>query len=163
MGRFSRDFSDQITQTIVLKQKQVFDCNDLGMKISSDIINICIFTHNIQCSIDSSVIQCSLVSCSLFSSQTTLYNHGIAISFISCPLYFPPLFSQARFQAASLLHGSLRDYQQVGVDWLANLHKKHLNGILADEAGLGKTVQTVAYMAHLACNEGRTTSKLSNQ
>ncbi|XP_063051438.1 E1A-binding protein p400 isoform X2 [Engraulis encrasicolus] len=60
----------------------------------------------------------------------------------------------ARFQAASLLHGSLRDYQQVGVDWLANLHKKHLNGILADEAGLGKTVQTVAYMAHLACNEG---------
>ncbi|XP_031426184.1 E1A-binding protein p400 isoform X3 [Clupea harengus] len=60
----------------------------------------------------------------------------------------------ARFQPASLLHGSLRDYQQVGVDWLASLHRKHLNGILADEAGLGKTVQTVAYMAHLACNEG---------
>ena len=40
------------------------------------------------------------------------------------------------------------------MDWLASLHRKHLNGILADEAGLGKTVQTVAYMAHLACNEG---------
>lgn len=53
-----------------------------------------------------------------------------------------------------LLHGSLREYQQIGVDWLVNLHKKHLNGILADEAGLGKTVQTVAYMAHLAVQDG---------
>uniref|UniRef100_A0A8C5EC60 E1A binding protein p400 n=1 Tax=Gouania willdenowi TaxID=441366 RepID=A0A8C5EC60_GOUWI len=49
-----------------------------------------------------------------------------------------------------LLHGSLREYQQIGVDWLVNLHKKRLNGILADETGLGKTVQTVAFMAHLA-------------
>lgn len=40
------------------------------------------------------------------------------------------------------------------MDWLVNLHKKHLNGILADETGLGKTVQTVAYMAHLAGQEG---------
>lgn len=35
-----------------------------------------------------------------------------------------------------------------------NLYKKKLNGILADESGLGKTVQTVAYMAHLAGQEG---------
>lgn len=48
----------------------------------------------------------------------------------------------------------MREYQQIGVDWLVNLHKKHLNGILADETGLGKTVQTVAYMAHLAGQEG---------
>ena len=40
------------------------------------------------------------------------------------------------------------------MDWLVNLRKKHLNGILADETGLGKTVQTVAYMAHLAGQEG---------
>uniref|UniRef100_A0A1A7YYW1 E1A binding protein p400 n=1 Tax=Iconisemion striatum TaxID=60296 RepID=A0A1A7YYW1_9TELE len=56
--------------------------------------------------------------------------------------------------APFLLHGVLRDYQQIGVDWLVNLHKKQLNGILADETGLGKTVQTVAYMAHLAGQEG---------
>uniref|UniRef100_A0A3B4VM65 E1A binding protein p400 n=1 Tax=Seriola dumerili TaxID=41447 RepID=A0A3B4VM65_SERDU len=62
--------------------------------------------------------------------------------------------STTRSAAPFLLHGSLREYQQIGVDWLVNLHKKHLNGILADETGLGKTVQTVAYMAHLAGQEG---------
>ncbi|XP_035292088.1 E1A-binding protein p400 isoform X2 [Anguilla anguilla] len=60
----------------------------------------------------------------------------------------------ARSPAPFLLHGALREYQQIGVDWLVNLHKKHLNGILADETGLGKTVQTVAFLAHLACQEG---------
>ncbi|XP_066546170.1 E1A-binding protein p400 isoform X3 [Amia ocellicauda] len=59
-----------------------------------------------------------------------------------------------RNQPPFLLHGSLREYQQIGVDWLASLHKKHLNGILADETGLGKTVQTVAFLAHLAGSEG---------
>uniref|UniRef100_A0A3Q1EHN6 E1A binding protein p400 n=1 Tax=Acanthochromis polyacanthus TaxID=80966 RepID=A0A3Q1EHN6_9TELE len=62
--------------------------------------------------------------------------------------------TSTRSPAPFLLHGSLREYQQIGVDWLVNLYKKHLNGILADETGLGKTVQTVAYMAHLAGQEG---------
>ncbi|XDV48782.1 hypothetical protein PO909_018152 [Leuciscus waleckii] len=60
----------------------------------------------------------------------------------------------SRSSPPALLHGSLREYQQVGVEWLANLYHKNLNGILADETGLGKTVQTVAYFAHLACNQG---------
>uniref|UniRef100_A0A4W3IXA0 E1A binding protein p400 n=1 Tax=Callorhinchus milii TaxID=7868 RepID=A0A4W3IXA0_CALMI len=53
-----------------------------------------------------------------------------------------------------LLHGSLREYQQVGLDWLASLNRRKLNGILADETRLGKTVQIIAFLAHLACNEG---------
>ncbi|XP_055080284.1 E1A-binding protein p400 isoform X3 [Periophthalmus magnuspinnatus] len=62
--------------------------------------------------------------------------------------------TSTRSPAPILLHGSLREYQQIGVDWLVSLFKKRLNGILADETGLGKTVQTVAYMAHLAGQEG---------
>lgn len=62
---------------------------------------------------------------------------------------------QVKLNAPSLLYGALRDYQKIGLDWLAKLYRKNLNGILADEAGLGKTVQIIAFFAHLACNEGK--------
>ena len=50
----------------------------------------------------------------------------------------------------SLLRGTLREYQHVGLDWLAKLYADKTNGILADEMGLGKTIQTIALLAHLA-------------
>jgi len=53
-----------------------------------------------------------------------------------------------------LLHGTLREYQIIGLDWLVTLHNKRLNGILADEMGLGKTIQTIAMIASLACDKG---------
>ncbi|KAF9581077.1 swr1 complex component, partial [Lunasporangiospora selenospora] len=53
-----------------------------------------------------------------------------------------------------LLRHQLREYQHVGMDWLANLYANGLNGILADEMGLGKTMQTIALLAHLACDYG---------
>ncbi|XP_074640439.1 helicase domino-like isoform X2 [Tubulanus polymorphus] len=53
-----------------------------------------------------------------------------------------------------LLKHTLREYQHVGLDWLATLYEKKLNGILADEMGLGKTIQTIALLAHLACEKG---------
>ncbi|XP_061865505.1 E1A-binding protein p400 isoform X12 [Colius striatus] len=59
-----------------------------------------------------------------------------------------------KYNTPSLLFGPLREYQKIGLDWLAKLYRKNLNGILADEAGLGKTVQIIAFFAHLACNEG---------
>ncbi len=40
--------------------------------------------------------------------------------------------------------GTLRPYQQRGVDWLTFLRRASLGGILADDMGLGKTVQTLA-------------------
>ncbi|XP_037869142.1 helicase domino isoform X2 [Bombyx mori] len=49
-----------------------------------------------------------------------------------------------------LLRHALREYQHVGLHWLATMHARGLNGILADEMGLGKTVQTIALLAHLA-------------
>ncbi|KAI4873498.1 hypothetical protein NFI96_032585, partial [Prochilodus magdalenae] len=53
-----------------------------------------------------------------------------------------------------LLHGNLREYQHIGLDWLVTMYEKKLNGILADEMGLGKTIQTIALLAHLACEKG---------
>jgi helicase SWR1 len=36
-----------------------------------------------------------------------------------------------------LLYGQLREYQHIGLDWLASLYDNNTNGILADEMGLG--------------------------
>jgi helicase SWR1 len=36
-----------------------------------------------------------------------------------------------------LLRGTLRPYQQAGLEWLASLYANKMNGILADEMGLG--------------------------
>ncbi len=40
-----------------------------------------------------------------------------------------------------LIEGELRDYQLKGVTWLISLYQNGLNGILADQMGLGKTVR----------------------
>ncbi|KAL8737869.1 MAG: hypothetical protein Q9181_001272 [Wetmoreana brouardii] len=43
----------------------------------------------------------------------------------------------------------LKDYQIVGVNWLALLFEKKLSCILADDMGLGKTCQVIAFLAHM--------------
>ena len=53
-----------------------------------------------------------------------------------------------------LLKHSLRDYQHVGFYWLARFYDNKLNCILADETGLGKTIQTIALLAYLAGEKG---------
>jgi helicase SWR1 len=57
-----------------------------------------------------------------------------------------------RTEIPFLLRGTLREYQHLGLDWLAALYANNTNGILADEMGLGKTIQTIALLAHLACH-----------
>ncbi|CDI97151.1 TATA binding protein associated factor 172 [Echinococcus multilocularis] len=47
------------------------------------------------------------------------------------------------------VHAVLRPYQQEGVNWLLFLKQYGLNGILADDLGLGKTLQTIcALVSH---------------
>ncbi|KAK3749017.1 hypothetical protein RRG08_056924 [Elysia crispata] len=62
--------------------------------------------------------------------------------------------TEVKTKVPFLLKHTLREYQHVGLDWLATMHDKRLNGILADEMGLGKTIQTIAMLAHLACEKG---------
>ena len=45
--------------------------------------------------------------------------------------------------------GTLRPYQQQGLNWLASLHGLGLHGMLADDMGLGKTVQVIAFLSRL--------------
>nr|QDO16230.1 DNA excision repair protein ERCC-6 [Lingulodinium polyedra] len=47
------------------------------------------------------------------------------------------------------LWDSLYPYQQEGVRWLCSLHRENVGGVLADDPGMGKTVQTVAFLACL--------------
>ncbi|GAE25239.1 helicase [Halalkalibacter wakoensis JCM 9140] len=42
------------------------------------------------------------------------------------------------------LNGELRPYQQEGVSWLAHLRRTGFGGCLADDMGLGKSIQTIA-------------------
>ncbi len=42
------------------------------------------------------------------------------------------------------LNATLREYQQVGFNWLKTLDEYKLGGILADDMGLGKTIQVLA-------------------
>ncbi len=65
-----------------------------------------------------------------------------------------------RIRQPSLFKGVLKSYQLKGLSWLVNLYDQGINGILADEMGmsssvsqilgLGKTIQTIAFLAHLA-------------
>ena len=43
--------------------------------------------------------------------------------------------------------GELRTYELEGLQWLLSLFNNNLNGILADEKGLGKTIQAIALIA----------------
>lgn len=46
------------------------------------------------------------------------------------------------------LEATLRDYQRVGLTWLADLTGLRLGGCLADDMGLGKTITLVALQLH---------------
>lgn len=48
-----------------------------------------------------------------------------------------------------LTGGKLKNYQLKGVKWLISLWQNGLNGILADQMGLGKTIQTIGFLSHL--------------
>ncbi|KAK2590437.1 DNA repair protein rhp26 [Conoideocrella luteorostrata] len=51
------------------------------------------------------------------------------------------------------IHPSLFGYQKTGVQWLAELYKQNVGGIVGDEMGLGKTVQLIAFIAALHYSE----------
>lgn len=45
------------------------------------------------------------------------------------------------------VNAELRPYQREGVSWLHFLNKYNLHGILCDDMGVGKTLQTICIIA----------------
>ena len=64
----------------------------------------------------------------------------------------------SRVDAGRSFHGTLRPYQQVGVQWLHLLTQLRLGACLADDMGLGKTIQVLSLLLVLK-NEARTNRK----
>jgi non-specific serine/threonine protein kinase len=52
--------------------------------------------------------------------------------------------------------GTLRPYQQAGLDWLGFLQEYGFNGCLADDMGLGKTIQALAFLLREKNKNGHT-------
>ncbi len=50
--------------------------------------------------------------------------------------------------------GTLRPYQQQGLNWLGTLHSLGLGGCLADDMGLGKTIQALAFLQKVVSKDG---------
>ncbi len=60
----------------------------------------------------------------------------------------------SRFNLGRLLHGTLRPYQQAGVQWLHLLTRLRLGACLADDMGLGKTIQVLSLLLVLKDEAG---------
>lgn len=56
---------------------------------------------------------------------------------------------QKPFTTGKSFSGSLRSYQQEGLNWLGTLYASGLHGLLADDMGLGKTVQVLAFLSQI--------------
>src|SRR5215468_8386693 len=60
----------------------------------------------------------------------------------------------SRFDLGRLLQGTLRPYQQAGVQWLHLLTRLRLGACLADDMGLGKTIQVLSLLLVLKNEAG---------
>ncbi|KAM4808121.1 E1A-binding protein p400-like [Rhinophrynus dorsalis] len=147
-----------------VKKEQSLDSSVSGTTFKTETSNA---ENGLECEVSSDVAQNQMVSIDSLlnvdgSSTAHLgqrkHSRDIAEVAAAAELLLPRgssrIFGAVKTSHPSLLHGRLREYQLIGLDWLAKQYKKNLNGILADETGLGKNIQVIALLAHLASNEG---------
>lgn len=74
-------------------------------------------------------------------------------------LSFPPLVEVGPaggvggYRIPAMIWERLLEYQREGVNWMLDLHRQEVGGILGDEMGLGKTIQVVSFVAALHVSE----------
>ncbi|WP_231715486.1 DEAD/DEAH box helicase [Desulfosarcina widdelii] len=71
-------------------------------------------------------------------------SHGQWLSKVMGQLREPQAIKALR--PGKAFKATLRDYQQVGLNWLGLLHSLRLGACLADDMGLGKTIQVLALL-----------------
>ena len=59
------------------------------------------------------------------------------------------LEQSTKYQPTLIKNCVLKDHQIEGLNWLIDLFKCNANGILADQMGLGKTVQSISMLAYM--------------
>lgn len=68
----------------------------------------------------------------------------------------------AQIDPGAALHATLRPYQQAGVRWLYLLHRLGLGACLADDMGMGKTIQVLSLLLVLKRESSRERRDLEN-
>jgi len=68
----------------------------------------------------------------------------------------------AQIDPGAALHATLRPYQQAGVRWLYLLHRLGLGACLADDMGMGKTIQVLSLLLVLKRESSREQRDLEN-
>ncbi|WP_448873461.1 DEAD/DEAH box helicase [Desulfobulbus propionicus] len=98
--------------------------------------------------------------CSLNPQRLLGPKSGSVIEGVSHGEWLRTLFAQLRHPAKTdsvttsrSFAASLRGYQQEGLQWLHALHRLRLGACLADDMGMGKTVQVLAFLDVLATRQ----------
>jgi len=96
----------------------------------------------------------SLLDSSSFGDDSNaLITKAAAAASEAQPTGFTYSTTKVKTAVPFLLKHTLREYQHIGLNWLASMYESNLNGILADEMGLGKTIMTISLLAYLACEK----------
>jgi len=130
---------------IVISLRPFSDWDDLTSKLGSakglttQILSLCEDHIRSQRKIDKLLEHCQALADEIQNKLTSIR---------SCSPSKLPV-QQPRASKESL---KLKQYQLLGVNWLAMLHQEGVNGILADQMGLGKTVQAICFLGYLMKN-----------